>query len=120
MVPLLHRDGEDRSAAGGYLRRKYRKDRRPTLPIENPWVFYPRYAAGVVRKHFKMAQSAWRFHWFKKRLERDPAARNYTDVALTPDTEESAELLEVLSAHTAALVMPGASHAQAKAASAAP
>ncbi len=31
-----------------------------------------------------------------------PAARNYTDVALTPDTEESPELLEVLSAHTPA------------------
>jgi hypothetical protein len=28
---------------GGLLRRKYRKDRRPGLPIENPVVFYARY-----------------------------------------------------------------------------
>jgi hypothetical protein len=85
---------------GGYLRRKYRKDRRPTLPTESPFVFYPRYAADLVHKHFKMAQLAWRFHWFKKRLERDTGARNYSDVALTPDTDDRSELLEVLSAHT--------------------
>ena len=84
---------------GGYLRRKYRRDRRPTLPVESPFVFYPRFAAGLVRKHFKMAQLAWRFHWFKKRLENDPTARNYTDVALTPDSEDVSEALEVLTAH---------------------
>ena len=30
---------------GGYLRRKFRKDRRPTLPVESPFVFYPRYSS---------------------------------------------------------------------------
>jgi hypothetical protein len=84
---------------GGYLRRKYRKDRRPTMPIESPFVFYPRYVADLIYKHFKMAQLAWRFHWFKKRLERDPEARNYTDIALTPDTEESSDALEMLTSH---------------------
>lgn len=84
---------------GGYLRRKYRKDRRPTMPIESPFVFYPRYLGGLLYKHFKMAQLAWRFHRFKNRLERDPDARNYTDVALTPDSERDAESLEMLSAH---------------------
>jgi hypothetical protein len=87
---------------GGYLRRKYRKDRRPTLPVESPFVFYPRYAFDLVRKHFKMAQLAWRFHWFKKRLERDSDARKYRDVALTPDAEERLDALEVLTAHTPA------------------
>jgi Radical SAM superfamily len=86
---------------GGYLRRKYRKDRRPTMPIESPFVFYPRFVADLIYKHFKMAQLAWRFHWFKERLERDSDARNYSDVALTPDSEEVAEALEMLTAHTA-------------------
>ena len=84
---------------GGYLRRKYRKDRRPTLPVENPFVFYPRYTFDLVRKHFKMAQLAWRFHRFKKRLERDVDAPGYRDVALTPDAEEIPDTLEVLTAH---------------------
>ncbi len=90
---------------GGYLRRKYRKDRRPTLPVESPFMFYPRYVADLVRKHFKMAQLAWRFHWFKKKLERDDAARGYTDVALTPDSEDASEELKVLTAHQE-LVVP--------------
>ncbi|HEY6348987.1 MAG TPA: radical SAM protein [Candidatus Angelobacter sp.] len=84
---------------GGYLRRKYRKDRRPTMPIESPFAFYPRYLFDLARKHLRMAQLAWRFHWFKKRLERDPNARNYSDVALTPDAETDTEMLEMLAAH---------------------
>ncbi len=103
---------------GGYLRRKYRKDRRPTLPVENPFVFYPRYAAGLVGKHFKMVQLAWRFHWFKKRLERDAAARNYTDVALTPDSRDAFDELERLNAHTVP-DFPAASRAETNAAGAA-
>jgi hypothetical protein len=70
---------------GGYLRRKHRRDRRPTLPRENPLVFYPRYAAEVVGKHLKIASLAWRLHWFTKKLDRDPSAREYSDVALTAD-----------------------------------
>ena len=84
---------------GGYLRRKYRKDRRPSLPVESPFVFYPRYVGELLYKHVKIAQLAWRFHRFKKRLLRDPEARNYSDVALTPDQEDSAEQLEVLTSH---------------------
>jgi hypothetical protein len=72
------------------------------LPIESPFVFYPRYMADLVQKHFKMAHLAWRFHWFKKRLERDKDAPAYRDVALTADAEESPDTLEVLTAHAMA------------------
>ena len=41
---------------GGYLRRKYRKDRRPTLPVENPFIFYPRFLANLVRKHITLGK----------------------------------------------------------------
>ena len=81
------------------MARKYRRDRRPTMPIESPFVFYPRFVADLVYKHIKMAQLAWRFHWFKERLERDPNAIQYTDVALTPDSETSADELEILVPH---------------------
>jgi radical SAM superfamily enzyme YgiQ (UPF0313 family) len=84
---------------GGLLRRKYRKDRRPTLPVENALVFYSRYAANFVHKHFVLAKLLWRFHWFRRRLEKDPEARKYTDVSLTPDLEEDSELLEMFTAH---------------------
>jgi hypothetical protein len=84
---------------GGYWRRKYRKDRRPTMPVESPWVFYPRYVAEMVRKHVRLAQLMWRFHWFCKRLERDPEARAYTDAALSADFEHDGEAMEMLAAH---------------------
>ncbi|MBV9294422.1 MAG: radical SAM protein, partial [Acidobacteriaceae bacterium] len=84
---------------GGYLRRKYRKDRRPTLPIESPFVFYPRYIGELASKHFKLLQLIWRFGRFRLRLKRDPDAYNYTDLALTPvleeDESEERELVSV-------------------------
>jgi len=76
---------------GGYLRRKYRYDRRPSLPVESPFLFYPRYVADLLYKHFKLAQAIWRYRPFAKRLRRDPAARNYTDAALTPVAGASSE-----------------------------
>jgi hypothetical protein len=73
---------------GGYLRRKYRKDRRPTMPIESPFVFYPKYLANLAQKHFKLGLLILRFGWLRYRLKRDPGARQYTDLALTPVEEE--------------------------------
>ena len=83
---------------GGYLRRKYRLDRRPSLPVESPFLFYPRYVANLLYKHFKLAQAIWRYMPFAKRLRRDPAARNYTDVALTPVADEEFETLDLFTA----------------------
>jgi radical SAM superfamily enzyme YgiQ (UPF0313 family) len=80
---------------GGYLRRKHRKDRRPSLPIESPFLFYPRYVADLLYKHFKLAQAIWRYRPFAKRLRRDPAARNYTDAALTPVADDESESLDL-------------------------
>ena len=76
---------------GGYLRRKYRKDRRPTLPVESPFVFYPRYLADLVMKHITLAGLVWRYGKLRRQLKRDPAARNYTDLALTPVTDDDSE-----------------------------
>ena len=79
---------------GGYLRRKYRKERRPTLPVESPFVFYPRYAADFFYKHFKLAQLIWRYGRLRRQLKRDPMARHYTDAALAPFEEEDVESMQ--------------------------
>ncbi|MGA3095302.1 MAG: radical SAM protein [Bryobacteraceae bacterium] len=81
---------------GGYLRRKYRNDRRPGLPVESALVFYPRYVADLLYKHFKLAQAIWRYRPFVVNLKRDPAARNYTDAALTPVVDEESEEVRIL------------------------
>jgi radical SAM superfamily enzyme YgiQ (UPF0313 family) len=86
---------------GGYLRRKYRKDRRPMFPIESRLAFYPRYVADLVSKHFKLARLIWRYGRFRYQLKRDPNAKNYTDVALTPVTEAETETLDLFTINMA-------------------
>ncbi len=81
---------------GGYLRRKHRLDRRPGLPVESVFTFYPKFYGNLVYKHAKMLRLAWRFHWFKERLEKNAAAKNYSDVALTADEDTVQEELEMM------------------------
>jgi len=69
---------------GGYLRRKYRKERRPNLPLENPLAFYPAYIFDLIWKHLRLARQILTLGLFRRRLKRDADARNYTDLALTP------------------------------------
>jgi radical SAM superfamily enzyme YgiQ (UPF0313 family) len=92
---------------GGYLRRKYRRDRRPTLPLESPWVFYPRYVGEVVVKHVRLARLIWRFGRVRRRLKRDPHARHYTDQALTPVVEAELDALELFTGSDAAKAAVG-------------
>ena len=68
----------------GILRRKFRADRRPGLPVENPLVFYPRYAMETI---YKMSQYGWAYlkaYRMQKRMFADPDRHAYTDLATTP------------------------------------
>ena len=56
---------------GGYLRRKVRLDRRPGMPIENPFLFYPKYFAEVVVKHIKIAGIVWRMGRTRRAIKRE-------------------------------------------------
>ena len=80
---------------GGWLRRKYRKDRRPGLPIESPLVFYPRYAWEAATKAARFAALWLRYRWIRRRVEADPAGRAYRDLALTPVTDAEMDELEI-------------------------
>jgi len=87
----------------GFLRRKYRRDRRPTLPRESPLVFYPRYAWETISKQARLYLMARRFAKIRRRVESDPAAKEYRDIALTPVTEAETETLELYSATESAV-----------------
>jgi hypothetical protein len=73
---------------GGYLRRKYRKDRRPTLPVENPFVFYPKYVGNLISKHVTLVRLIVKYALIRTKLKRDPNIRDYMDEALMPVTED--------------------------------
>lgn len=80
---------------GGLIRRKYRRDRRPGLPIESPFVFYPRLLWESARKYSRLAWIFWTFMRIRRRVENEPDAAQYRDVATTPVTPEELESLEL-------------------------
>jgi hypothetical protein len=79
----------------GVMRLKYRRERRPGLPLEPVWRFYPRYAWEIVSKHARVFK-----HWFDlelmvRRARRTARPGQYTDRALTPVSDDETETLEI-------------------------
>jgi hypothetical protein len=87
---------------GGLFRLKYRRDRRPSLPMEPVWAFYPKYWWEVVAKHARMAYRWFELDFIRRSILRDPQCRNYTDQALSEVSEDESETMEMLTQHEAA------------------
>jgi len=78
---------------GGFLRRKYRRDRRPGFKIESPLTFYPKYWAQLLWSQIRWGLLFARMAPVYWRIKRDPERRNYMDLALEPvDREHLDEL----------------------------
>jgi radical SAM superfamily enzyme YgiQ (UPF0313 family) len=86
----------------GLFRRKHRDERRYGLPRESIWQFYPRHIWDTISKNLKFAGTLIWILRAKRRIERDPNHRNYTDVALTPVTGEVEETFDLLTVTTGA------------------
>jgi Radical SAM superfamily len=74
---------------GGGFRLKFRRDRRHGMPIESPFVFYPRYFGETLVKAWRY----WRFYrqctGILKEVLAAPDRYSYTDLAIEkPDTQE--------------------------------
>jgi len=80
---------------GGLLRRKFRRDRRPELPRESPFFFYPKFAVDLCWKQIKWAHLYLQIYRMYARLKKDPRRFEYTDTALTPVTDDETETLEM-------------------------
>jgi hypothetical protein len=78
----------------GIIRLKRRSERRPGLPRESRWAFWPRFAWETFYKHAIMAGTIGRLLVWKMAIARDPAASTYMDQALTPvrDDDETLDL----------------------------
>jgi hypothetical protein len=87
---------------GGLLRRKYRRDRRPGMPIEPIWSFYPKYAWNFLTKYTRAVRLLLRLHRINRRLQKDPNRYTYTDLAMTPVTDDETERLELFTHSDAA------------------
>jgi Radical SAM superfamily len=87
---------------GGLLRRKYRLDRRPGRAIEPIWSFYAKYASNFVTKYARAARLLLWLHATNRRVKMDPNRYTYTDLAMTPVTEDETERLELFTHSDAA------------------
>ncbi len=71
----------------GILRRKVRTTRRPGLPRENPFVFYPRRVWEFFSKYGRLAAYYLWLERLRRRIAREVDSAPYTDAALgMPDT----------------------------------
>ncbi len=81
---------------GGILRIRRRSERRPGLPREMPWVFWPRLARDALRTHAAIARLVVRLLWWKRAIGRNAAAHAYSDLALTPVVDDEDSSLDLL------------------------
>jgi len=81
---------------GGFFRRKVRRNRRSSLPLESAIIFYPRYFIESLRKQFQWITLYLRLRMIYRKVRKDPARFEYMDTALEPvtDHEEERELFQ--------------------------
>lgn len=80
---------------GGFIRLKFRRDRRPGLPMESPLVFYPKYLAETLRKQFQWGSLFLRHYLILRKVIRDPKRLEYNDLAIAPVMEDELETREL-------------------------
>jgi radical SAM superfamily enzyme YgiQ (UPF0313 family) len=87
---------------GGVLRLKGRHERRPYLPVEQAWLFYPRYFAETILKAVQWVTLAARLELLARKVKNDPRKLQYIDQALTPliNETESLELYKTRSSQS--------------------
>jgi hypothetical protein len=83
----------------GFIRRKHRRDRRPGMKIESPFVFYPRHYWNTVAKQARWV-GLWVRLWGKYyEIKHNPQRLEYRDLALTPpEPEDDGELFHTAGA----------------------
>ena len=87
---------------GGILRLKHPSERRPDLPRESLWVFWPRFMWHTLRTHAISVRMVIRLLLWKRAITRDPGARGYTDLALTLVRDDDDMALDLLTKTTGA------------------
>ncbi len=80
---------------GGLFRRKFRRDRRPGMPIETRFAFYGRYAWDILCKHLRFAGMYSQYRRTLRRVVQDTTP--YMDTAMAPVREAEFQTLEIYS-----------------------
>jgi hypothetical protein len=79
----------------GIFRRKCRTQRRPCFRRENPLLFYSRRLREIVGTYVPGLWFFYKLQRLGRRIQRDPAASAYSDIAIMPVTDDCNEELEL-------------------------
>ncbi|HEX3817714.1 MAG TPA: hypothetical protein VHW03_05445, partial [Chthoniobacterales bacterium] len=79
----------------GLFRLKFRRDRRPGLPILPRRKFYPRYLGESIVTLVRWFTLYFKLRRIYVRIKRDPQRLSYTDLALTPVTDHDFETMDM-------------------------
>ena len=71
----------------GLFRRKRRTERRQSFPRQNVFSFYRRRLREIPGTYLPALHFLWKLERMRRQIERDPRARDYTDVATSPSIE---------------------------------
>ena len=80
---------------GGFLRKRYRRDRRPEMGIEPVWLFYPKHWGSVAARLARWAALYIKLRRIYLRIKNDPNRYAYTDLAMTPVADDEAATHEL-------------------------
>jgi radical SAM family protein len=97
----------------GFLRLKFRRDRRPGHMLEPVWWFYPSYFAETGVKLVKWGALYLRLRRIYLSIRRDPKRFGYTDLAMTSVTEDETETRELFNTAVAQAYVGQQRHLQA-------
>jgi radical SAM superfamily enzyme YgiQ (UPF0313 family) len=98
IVPFIHMVPVENihPLQAGLFRRKHRSERRYGLPPESLWTFYSRHVSATIVNNLKLAATIFWILRLKRRIERDPLHRSYSDAALIPVANGGEEGLDLL------------------------
>ena len=85
---------------GGLIRLKRRSERRPGLPRESIWTFWPKFVGGMLYKHVVIAWLTGRLLLQAMLIARNPKAQFYQDQALAPVRDDEDATLDLLTKTT--------------------
>jgi radical SAM superfamily enzyme YgiQ (UPF0313 family) len=86
---------------GGFVRWKFRRDRRPGLPLESPFLFYPRHFTGTLWKQVRWIKLYLQNYRIYSEIKQDPQRLDYSDLALSPVTDDETETMEMFQSDVA-------------------
>jgi hypothetical protein len=80
----------------GLLRLKHPSERRPGLPRERVWIFWPRFVWETLYKHVILTGTIARLFVSRMSIACDPHTRTYMDRALAPVDDDDDATLDLL------------------------